>query len=67
MEQEMQTTIEGYCSVLESQQEESTGDSDRAKRQLLEQQNINESQQCEINDLKDELTVVKDENDTLKK
>ncbi|CAI2362673.1 unnamed protein product [Moneuplotes crassus] len=47
LENEMNQTILSYQEVLESQQNESTGDSFRIKKQLLEQQDLVEKLQME--------------------
>ena len=67
MEAEMQVTIQGYWEVLESQQNESFGDSFRVKQQLVEQQNINEKLQKENNALNEQLILIGDENNSLLK
>lgn len=67
LEIQMNHTIESYQSVIELQQMESNGDSFQYKKQLVQEQNVNERLQVEISGLNERILLANDENKTLMK
>lgn len=65
METEMQATIQSYWEVIESQQQENSGDSWNIRQQLVEQQNHSEKLQKQIDVLNERLLLLEDENKSL--
>jgi predicted nucleic acid-binding Zn-ribbon protein len=65
LEVQMNSTIESYQSVIESTLMESNGDSFQYKKQLVQEQNMNEKLQVELGGLNERILVLNDENKTL--